>query len=117
MSMLYSIQGNIFPRLIITSSGVDTQVTSESVLIRFESASSNVCFYLLLLMTIHIGKCQVCCRVSSLGDFKECIVFILGFELCFKKINPSQQYWKAKLERLYSFGIQSGKITCGNGQI
>ena len=76
---LYSIQGAIFPRLIITSSGVDTQVTSESVLIRFESVPMFVSTFSFLW---HSYKCQVSCRVSSLGDFKECIVFVLGLIDC-----------------------------------
>ena len=74
-----SIQGAIFPRLIITSSGVDTQVTSESVLIRFESVPMFVSTFSFLW---HSYKCQVSCRVSSLGDFKECIVFVLGLIDC-----------------------------------
>ena len=45
-----SIQGAIFPRLIITSSGVDTQVTSESVLIRFESVPMFVSTFSFLLI-------------------------------------------------------------------
>ena len=65
---LYSIQGAIFPRLIITSSGVDTQVTSESVLIRFESVPMFVSTFLW-----HSYKCQASCRVSSLGDFKNVV--------------------------------------------
>ena len=63
---LYSIQGAIFPRLIITSSGVDTQVTSESVLIRFESVLMFVSTFSFLW---HSYKCQASCRVSNLGDF------------------------------------------------